>query len=97
VPTWGDWIEPDRSSPRLELIFGRQPFGANTACGSIHHGPIPRGSRCVCMVCHRSGLDGLPVVDQDKHDGDGQLREGYEVAGTPTKLEPPKLGLRGGK
>jgi hypothetical protein len=96
VSHWADWLPPDLSPPpRLEPIFGCQPFGQMTACEDVHRGPIPPGSRCCCMVCNRSGLDHVPAVFTDRHADDGKLREGYEIAGTPTAYRPGQL--RGGK
>jgi hypothetical protein len=34
-------------------LFGCRAFTPNTVCGDIHHGPIPRNSSCICMVCHQ--------------------------------------------
>ena len=46
-----------RRVPRLVPLFPVVPFTPGSACS--HHGPIPWGSVLCCMVCHRSGLDGI--------------------------------------
>lgn len=44
-----------RYSPRTPL-FGCKPFTPSTTCADVHPGGlIPRGSMCVCMVCHQDG------------------------------------------
>jgi hypothetical protein len=41
--------------PRLTLFFPVTPFTPHSHCP--HQGPIARGSRLCCAVCHQSGLD----------------------------------------
>ena len=50
---------PDQPArdPRLVPLFPVVPFTPGSACS--HHGPILWGSVLCCMVCHRSGLDGM--------------------------------------
>jgi hypothetical protein len=102
---WVDYVTPDlshRHAPDLVPVFGVKTFDATTTCKDIHpHGPIPSGSRCICMgPCHKSGVDAL-VRDHTKP-GNGQLREGWDMP-EPTKYLPaetvaPSTGkrLRGG-
>jgi hypothetical protein len=55
---WSEWRRPEKASlSDLYPIFGCQPFGANTQCADIHHGPIPDGDPAFCAVCFQSGLD----------------------------------------
>jgi hypothetical protein len=79
----------------LEPTFGVKAWASSRTCDDVHpNGPIPRRSRCCCMVCHQSGLDYLPAVYDDRHPEDGQTRPGWD-AGTPTAYRPGRL--RGGK
>lgn len=42
------------------------PVGSLTPQSSCpHRGPIPRGSRLVCMVCGQSGMDDYPGLRRD--------------------------------
>jgi hypothetical protein len=97
---WDDWLAPAPArAPELVPIFGPKTFDATTTCQAIHpRGAIPSGYRCVCMSCHRSGVDHR-VRDHVKP-GNGQLRDGWD-APEPTRYLPPppatgKAPLRGG-
>lgn len=91
---WKDWVPPSPAPPpELVPIFGAKAFGADTVCGDIHRGPIPSGSVCCCMVCHKSGVEHR--TQHHTKPGNGQLREGWETP-EPTVYAPPKRGLKGG-
>jgi hypothetical protein len=49
--------------PRLVPLFPIGPFTPQSTCP--HHGPIRVGSVFCCMVCHRSGMDGHPLLQRD--------------------------------
>ena len=52
-----------RGPPKLEPLF---PVGAFTPLSVCpHRRRLPRGSRLVCMVCHKSGVDGHPALQRD--------------------------------
>jgi hypothetical protein len=44
-------------------MFPIVSFVPGVACP--HKGPIPRGSRFVCAVCHQSGMDAHPALRRD--------------------------------
>ena len=91
---WSDWVAPDRRAPDLEPVFGPKAWGASSTCRAVHpNGSIPPGSRCVCMACHKCGVE----HDVARHVklGNGTLREGWDQP-EPTRYERPKAGLRGG-
>jgi hypothetical protein len=92
VRHWNDWIPPDKSGPKLTPIFGCNPFGADTRCDHVHHGPIPRGSRCCCMVCHQSGLDHIALPG--RIDTAGAIRSEAEIRADARKQKTKKAGVR---
>lgn len=49
---WGE-----AAPPQLEPLFPVGFFTPKSKCP--HKGPIPSGSHMVCMVCHKSGMDGV--------------------------------------
>lgn len=74
------------TEPRLEPLFGILPFTPKTTCLQIHpHGPIPRGSKVVCMGCHRTGIEGNRVFRRDAMDRNGSRT--WPIRGE-IKLEP---------
>lgn len=81
-------------APDLMLITGAKAFGRNTTCDDIHRGPIPSGSLCCCAVCHSCGVEHR-TRDHTKP-GDGQLREGWEVAQPTVYVPPAATTPRGG-
>jgi hypothetical protein len=93
---WSEWVPPsDLPPPELTPVFGVKTFDATTTCADIHpHGAIPSGSKCICMACHKSGVEHR-VISHIKP-GNGQIREGWQTAEQPTKYTPPPKGLRGG-
>lgn len=49
---------PEPKGPKLTPMFGSSVKAlATLTCADVHKGPIPKGTRCCCMVCHRSGFD----------------------------------------
>jgi hypothetical protein len=65
VPVVG--LPPDRergpaTEPRLEPLFPVLHFVPESPCP--HYGTIRRGSSLVCMVCHKSGLDHLGILQR---------------------------------
>lgn len=109
--TWDDWVPPSPPPPpELVPAFGPQVgWSPDRDCRSIHpNGPIPPGSKLVCMACHTSGLE--RVVSRHTKPGDGLTREGWSGP-TPTRIvdadEPGgrgdaprpggKPGLKGGR
>jgi len=46
--------------PVLVPLFPVAAYTPNATCA--HHGPIRRGSRFCCMVCHQSGMDDHPSL-----------------------------------
>jgi hypothetical protein len=46
--------------PRLVPLFPAGGYTPHSMCG--HHGPIQRGSLFCCMICHRSGHDDHPAL-----------------------------------
>jgi hypothetical protein len=84
--------------PRVRLMFPAGSLTPSSPCP--HRGPIRKGDRVVCMVCHASGLDGIdlphpgtvpPPPDEDE-DEDDEPR-GRMGPATAPKPEPkvPKL------
>lgn len=59
---FADW-EPiclfESDFPDFVPLFPINAFEPTSRCP--HHGRIRRGSRLVCMCCHQSGLDHLPL------------------------------------
>jgi hypothetical protein len=49
---------------KLIPLFPVGQFTPQSACP--HDGPIPRGSRLVCMVCGASGMDDHPGLKRDR-------------------------------
>lgn len=89
---WEGWVAPSPRPPDLEPVFGPASFTPGTTCDDIHsRGPIPEGSRCCCMACHRSGVE--RQVRHHVKPADGQIRDGW-TAPTPTKV-PDGPGGRG--
>lgn len=101
MATWSRAME----AIKLEPIFGPKTWGADSTCRDVHpHGPMPEGSRCCCMACHKSGVEwhrALKITPQDEErlknyvprDEDGnpirdQWSERDEPATNPTKYEP---------
>lgn len=107
---WDHWRpHGGGKAPELIPVFGVKAFSAASTCGDIHPGgPIPSGSRCVCMgPCHRSGVDHFPAVRGHTKAGDGTIRDEWAsssgpVAAEPTRYAPSdtttsgKAALRGG-
>ena len=54
-----------RRPPRLVPLFPIGQYTPQTLCG--HQGPIERGSVFCCMVCHTSGQDDHPALQNDSH------------------------------
>lgn len=53
--------------PRLVPCYGSscKPMALLT-CADVHpNGPIPKGSRCVCMAKHCTGIEGHPALQRD--------------------------------
>ncbi len=53
--------KPDE--PPLVPLFPIVALTPDAPCP--HHGPLPRGTVLVCMICHRSGLDNRPALRRD--------------------------------
>jgi hypothetical protein len=52
-----------RQSPRLVPLFPVGSFTPGSVCG--HYGPIERGSVFCCMICHNSGQDDHPSLQNN--------------------------------
>lgn len=70
-------------------MFGPQlGWSGDRPCSEIH-GVIRKGSKLVCMACHKSGIE-RQVQDHVKPNS-GKLRDGWqELKPTPTVYSPPK-------
>lgn len=103
---WADWVEPAHTEAELDLvpIFGIRAWSAASDCRDVHpHGPIPAGSRCCCMACHRSGREKHPALRETAADrlrvarweppeeGDQWTRPD---SAEPTRYDPPTPGKK---
>jgi hypothetical protein len=85
---WADHVPPSpKPPPDLVPIFGSQlGWSPGRTCADVHpNGPIPPGSRLVCMACHCSGVE--RQVARHTKPRDGHLREGWAKP-TPTRYAP---------
>jgi hypothetical protein len=55
--------DPALRTPRLEPLFPILTFTPQSACG--HKRDLRKGSCFVCMVCHKSGMDGHRALVRD--------------------------------
>lgn len=95
ISAFDGWVRPSpKPPPDLTPLFGPQlGWSPDRPCHEIH-GPIPSGSKLICMRCHKCGVEHLTYTHVKP--GNGQLREGWQTAEQPTKYTPPPKGLRGG-
>ena len=65
TPDRSDYVDAPEPDPwtELEPLFPVGVFTPYSKCP--HEGPIPEGSKLVCMVCHKSGKDGTPALPRD--------------------------------
>ncbi len=94
---WADWKPPGPipREPEVEPLFPIQSFIPIVPCP--HHGPLPDGSKFVCMVCgegsprfERHGA--LVITPKDLK----ILAQWEEDHPQPTKYGPDPDGLKGG-
>jgi hypothetical protein len=57
---WADWLPPAPRPLDVLLLTGNQPWSAaddgnGRQCDSIHRGPLPRETLCMCGRCHATG------------------------------------------
>lgn len=85
-----------RRDPRVALLFPTNQLTPSSPCP--HDGPIRKGDRVVCMVCHASGLDGIDlphlgtVPPPSDSTGDDADHEGERPGERPTP--PPAAPLK---
>src|SRR6185437_2440 len=53
----------------LEPIFGQRAWTPRSTCENVHpRGPMPKGTNCCCMACHRTGRERHPLLAIDAED-----------------------------
>lgn len=65
TPVHSKYVDAPEPEPwtELEPLFPVGFFTPYSKCP--HEGPLPEGSRMVCMVCHKSGKDGSKALPRD--------------------------------
>lgn len=73
--------------PRMALLLPVGPLTPASPCP--HSGPIPRGERVVCLVCHASGLDGVhpALVRNPRTDPKPERKVAEKPAAEPTRRQ----------
>jgi hypothetical protein len=57
---WTEWLPPAARPPDVLLLLGnlawsRADVDSGRQCESIHHGRMPRFTKCMCGCCHQTG------------------------------------------
>jgi hypothetical protein len=73
--------------PRMMLLYPVGPLTPTSPCP--HSGPIPKGERIVCLVCHQSGLDDVhPALRRDpRTDPKPERKAAEKPAQKPTRAQ----------